>query len=209
MQLPGFLVRLRSGLAGCLGLMLRVAGPVTLRVCRFAYETRARALLRGRIEPGVQFVGPIHVEGTGHVHIGAGTRVGRRVFFETYGDACIEIGRHVTINDGVVIVAYAGVRIGDWAMIGEYAGVRDANHETAPGIPVRLQPHDASPVNIGADAWIGRSAIILRGTAIGPGAIVGANAVVTHDVPPGVVVMGVPARNRSVRGGAERVRREE
>lgn len=51
-----------------------------------------------------------------------------------------------------------------------------------------------SPIVIGNDVWIGTGAIILPEVRIGDGAIIGAGAVVTHDVPPYAVVVGVPAR---------------
>lgn len=50
------------------------------------------------------------------------------------------------------------------------------------------------PIEIGNDVWIGARAIILDGVKIGDGAIVAANAVVTHDVPPYAIVGGVPAK---------------
>ena len=50
-----------------------------------------------------------------------------------------------------------------------------------------------APVLIGQDVWIGAKATILRGVAVGDGALIGANSVVTHDVPPGAIVAGSPA----------------
>jgi len=47
---------------------------------------------------------------------------------------------------------------------------------------------------VGADVWIGQGALVLAGRNIGTGAVVGAGAVVTRDVPPYAVVGGVPAR---------------
>jgi acetyltransferase-like isoleucine patch superfamily enzyme len=49
-------------------------------------------------------------------------------------------------------------------------------------------------VTIEDDAWIGSGAVILPGVRIGRGAVVGANSVVTEDVPPLTVVAGLPAR---------------
>lgn len=49
-------------------------------------------------------------------------------------------------------------------------------------------------VRIGNDVWIAANAIILPRVAIGDGAVVGAGAVVTKDVPPMAIVGGVPAR---------------
>lgn len=47
---------------------------------------------------------------------------------------------------------------------------------------------------IGNDVWIGYEAVILAGVTVGDGAIIGARAVVTKDVPPYTVVGGVPAK---------------
>ena len=50
------------------------------------------------------------------------------------------------------------------------------------------------PVTIGNDVWIGTRAMILGGVTIGDGAVIGAGAIVTKDVPPFAIVAGVPAR---------------
>lgn len=56
-------------------------------------------------------------------------------------------------------------------------------------------PYEPSkPVNIGNDVWIGNSAFIKAGVTIGDGAVIGAHAVVTKDVAPYSVVVGIPAR---------------
>jgi len=63
-------------------------------------------------------------------------------------------------------------------------------------------------VQLGHDVWIGHGAIILPGVKIGHGAVVGAGSVVTKDVPPYLIVAGVPAkpiRERFPRGVAERI----
>ena len=66
-------------------------------------------------------------------------------------------------------------------------------HELA---PIRRTPYEGvwAPVAIGHDVWIGSGAVVMGGVKIGTGAVVAANAVVTHDVPAYAVVAGVPAR---------------
>lgn len=194
MRLPEPLRRMRSAFAGAIAIALRLVHPATLRLARFGYECRARACLRGNVSPGVQFVGPILVEGDGRVNIGAGTRIGRRVFFETYGNATIEIGEHVTINDGCVIVAYEGVHIGNHAMVGEYTSIRDANHGMRRDVYVHDQPHEATAVHIGEGAWVARGVLVGRGATVGAGAVIGANSVVTKAVPDNAIAVGAPAR---------------
>lgn len=52
----------------------------------------------------------------------------------------------------------------------------------------------AEPITIGDDCWLGSNATILPGVTVGKGCTVGAGALVTKDIPPYCVVMGVPAR---------------
>ena len=63
-----------------------------------------------------------------------------------------------------------------------------------PNIPIRLQGSHASRVILEDDVWIGYRAVIMPGVRIGKGAIVGACSLVTKDVPPNIVVGGVPAK---------------
>jgi acetyltransferase-like isoleucine patch superfamily enzyme len=50
------------------------------------------------------------------------------------------------------------------------------------------------PTKIGKDVWIGANAVILGGVTIGNGCVIGAGSVVTKDLPPYSVAMGVPAK---------------
>jgi acetyltransferase-like isoleucine patch superfamily enzyme len=61
----------------------------------------------------------------------------------------------------------------------------------------------AAPIVVGRNVWIGAGATVLQGVTIGDEAVVAAGAVVTGDVPPAVLVTGVPARvARSVAEGS-------
>ena len=73
--------------------------------------------------------------------------------------------------------------------------INSANHVYAdPSRTIREQGHSAASIVVGDDVWIGAHAAILAGVTIGNGAVVGAGAVVTHDVAPYTVVAGIPAR---------------
>ncbi|MFN4017245.1 MAG: sugar O-acetyltransferase [Reyranella sp.] len=107
----------------------------------------------------------------------------------------ISLGKGVFLNFNCVILDVVKVTIGDRTQIGPGVQILTADH-----------PRDAAqrraglefgrPVTIGADVWIGGSAIVLPGVSIGDGAIVGAGAVVTRDVAAGATVVGNPARAR-------------
>ena len=65
------------------------------------------------------------------------------------------------------------------------------------GLPVEDIPRawdNKGDIVVGNDVWIGYEAVILAGVTIGDGAVVGARAVVTKDVPPYAIVGGVPAK---------------
>lgn len=203
MRLPEPVRRLRSQVAQGIGRALGAMSFLTLRLGRFYYECLARAQIKGYVAPGVQFIGPIHVEGEGRIFIGPGTRVGRRVVLETYNGAEIHIGPRVTINDGTIICAYHGIRIGEATLIAEYVSIRDANHGMRADMEVAQQPHHGEPIHIGRDCWIARGAIVLHGVHMGNGSVAGSNSVVNKDVDPRVVVAGVPARPIGKRSGME------
>lgn len=64
-------------------------------------------------------------------------------------------------------------------------------------------PHSKGDVVIGNDVWIGRGAVVLSGVQIGDGAVIGAYAVVTRDVPDFAIVAGNPARTIRLRFSEE------
>ena len=146
------------------------------------------------LDASVVVLGVPELHGTRRIRTGRGLYLYRDLYLETRMNAEIDLGNDVVLSRGVHIVAFAGVRIGEGTMIGEYTSIRDANHRFGPGIEIRGSGHDAAPIVIGRNVWIGRGVTILPGITIGDGAVVGANAVVTHAVDAGAVVAGVPAR---------------
>ncbi len=112
-----------------------------------------------------------------------------------FGDGrTIEIGDHSSIGVDCWVQAY--VTIGNYVMMGPEVAILTLNHRTdRVDIPMLTQGSmPFKPVVIEDDVWIGRRATLLPGVRIGQGAIVGACAVVTKDVPPYSVVGGNPAR---------------
>ncbi|MEO5756560.1 MAG: sugar O-acetyltransferase [Mesorhizobium sp.] len=105
----------------------------------------------------------------------------------------IFLGEGAFLNAGCTILDTAPVRIGKATLLGPNVQIYCAeHHRDAAGRQAGLEI--AKPVEIGANAWIGGSAVILGGVRIGEAAIVGAGAVVTRDVPAGTTVVGNPAK---------------
>lgn len=103
----------------------------------------------------------------------------------------ITIGKNVFINSGCHFQDQGGVTIEDGCLIGAQVEFATINHGQDPAH--RTDNHFA-PIHLGKRVWIGSHATILPGVTIGDNSIVAAGAVVTKEVPPNVIVAGVPAR---------------
>ncbi len=125
--------------------------------------------------------------------IGQSCILDRDMTIETHG--ILIIGDRVIFGHHCTIGVREKVEIGEDTMIGELVSIRDHDHcFESLDQPIRTQGMKVSPVKIGRDVWIGGKATVLRGVTIGSHAVVGANAVVTRDVPEHAIVVGVPAR---------------
>lgn len=106
----------------------------------------------------------------------------------------IKIGNNSGIGKDSIVGAYT--QIGDNVMMGEACFIYTRNHKTDRlDIPMCIQGFEEyRPVVISDDVWIGARVTILPGAKIGKGAIIGAGAVITGEIPDYAVVGGVPAR---------------
>ena len=123
--------------------------------------------------------------------VGDGTYI-RPPFRVDYGFN-IRIGDHGYANLGLVALDVAPITIGDDVLIGPNVQLLTPTHPVEPG-PRRDKWEGAAPITIGHNVWLGGAAIVLAGVTIGDDSVVGAGAVVTRDVPAGVVAVGNPAR---------------
>lgn len=98
------------------------------------------------------------------------------------------------VNRFTMFDAHEKIEIGRNCMIGPNCYLTDANHGVAAGLSVKKQPMEPKPVIIEDEVWMGAGVIVLRGVRIGHGAVIGAGAVVTKDIPANAIVAGVPAR---------------
>lgn len=127
-------------------------------------------------------------------HIGDDTKIG--TFVEIQKNAVV--GRRCKISSHTFICE--GVTIEDECFIGHGVLFTNDKYPRATSAAGTLQTEadwQVVPTRVCRGASIGSGAVILCGVTIGADALVGAGAVVTHDVPPGAVVAGVPARVRA------------
>ena len=105
----------------------------------------------------------------------------------------IIIGKECRINENVYIQSAI---IGDYVLIAPNVAILASSHVYKDkSIPIIYQSETIiNPVIIEDNVWIGRNVIIMPGIRIGKGAIIGAGAVVTKDVPPEAIAGGVPAK---------------
>jgi acetyltransferase-like isoleucine patch superfamily enzyme len=120
--------------------------------------------------------------------------IGAQVMIQGRFDGTCRIGNHVWIGPQAYFDARELV-IEDYVGWGPGAKVLGSSHTGEPlDVPIIATNLVIKPVVIGYGADIGVNAVILPGVQVGAHAIVGAGAVVTHDVPEYAVVAGVPAR---------------
>lgn len=108
----------------------------------------------------------------------------------------VSIGRRSGWGSGY---CWDRVQIGRYCSISVNVSIGAGRHPTA---WLSSQPFGTGPVFqendvdtiIGNDVWIGANAVVMKGIRVGDGAVIGAGAVVTHDVPAWAIVVGVPAR---------------
>lgn len=105
----------------------------------------------------------------------------------------ISVGDHVYIAPGAVLLAGCDITIEDEVMIAPYAVITDGNHTALDG-SYRFAPVNYAPVFVGRGSWIAANCTVLSGVHIGRGVVIAANSAVTHAVPDGCLVGGVPAR---------------
>ena len=107
----------------------------------------------------------------------------------------IEIGNHSTVNEFCALHGAGGIRIGNGVRIGCHTVIHSVQHHFERlDVPIWKQGTHAKPIVIEDDVWIGVNCTILAGVTIGAHSVVGANSLVTKDIPPYSVAYGAPAK---------------
>ncbi len=138
-----------------------------------------------------------------YIHIGTGTMLGPQITLsagmvpgqQCLSDPVVRIGDRCLIGKGSGIVGHFGIDIGDDVWTGHHVYITDQNHGYEDITrPISLQTQPERPVRIGDGSWIGHGTVVLPGATIGRHVTIGANSVVTGDIPDYSVAVGNPAK---------------
>lgn len=144
---------------------------------------------------------PLHGEvleglADGRLEIGPHVLFEPDVWITMPAPARVTIGAGTFFNIGVMVAALELVEIGAHCMFANGCVVTDANHRFDD--PVRPVPWQGftgkGPTRVGDNVWCGAHVVVTSGVTIGERCVIGANSVVTSDIPPFSVAAGAPAR---------------
>ena len=132
----------------------------------------------------------------GRLEVGEGTLLEPNVWLTAPAPARIRIGAGTFLNIGVMVAAVELVEIGDHCMLANGCFVTDGSHRfDDPERPVPWQGFTTKgPTRIGDNVWCGANVVVTSGVTIGERAVIGANSVVTTDIPPRTIAAGAPAK---------------
>jgi acetyltransferase-like isoleucine patch superfamily enzyme len=141
----------------------------------------------------------VSIENPAGIHVGAFVKIGAHAVLEALvpeRGIGLRIGDAAYIGHFARITAVNEVVIGEEAMVADRVYISDTGHVYEDVTrPIKRQGlRDGRRVEIGRGAWICIGAVIVGNVRVGEGAVVGANAVVTQDVPDSTVVAGNPAQ---------------
>jgi acetyltransferase-like isoleucine patch superfamily enzyme len=177
---------------------------VSNRICRYYHLIKSisykeKFLHCGR---GVNLLLPVYFANPQNIELGDGVRIGHNSRLCTYEQRYnqsfkpyLKIGTNVTMEDGCHIGCINKVVIEDEVMIAGNIFIADHDHGYSNvDLPYRYQDLTFGEIHIGYGSWIGDGARIFGKVKIGRQCIIGANSVVTRDIPDYCIAAGVPAR---------------
>lgn len=167
------------------------------------YSLRVRTLF-AKVGQNLQANRSIHVWNGGGIYIGDNVHIFNNCQLATHPNSNFEnpqiiIGHGCTLGEQTHITCANKITIGDNLLTGRRCTITDNSHGSSTLDDLLINPHARSilskgDVYIGKNVWLGDNVVVLPGVNIGDGVIVGANAVVTKDIPSYSVAVGNPIK---------------
>lgn len=176
-------------------------------ICRILYLRIFNYIIKRKFQKMEGcIISPHQLIGEKYISIGKDSTLHKGIIltaWDNYGKQkftpIITIGSNCNIGEYAHITACKEITIGNNVLTGRRIYISDNAHGNSSKEEINIPPNQRplyvkGAVIIEDNVWIGERACILSGVHIGKGAIIAANAVVTHDVPPACIVGGVPAK---------------
>lgn len=195
-------------LIGCIGRVLycifRYSWARKFSLLTDAFYTAWIANAFNKTGKGIIFYHPLTIVGGKHISIGANTRIGRHsvvtawdCYEEQNFSPLISIGSDCNLGEYNHLSCINRITIGNGVLTGRWITIVDNGHgddTLSEKRPESRSLFSKGGVVIGDHVWIGDKVTVLPGITIGNNAIIGANSVVTHDIPENAIAAGNPAK---------------
>ncbi|MDP3651345.1 MAG: acyltransferase [Rhodoferax sp.] len=178
--------------------MLKLVGRIYQKIFRILFWITQKNIFK-TLGRGAYFIRPFRIDGAANINIGEGTSFQRGAWLYCCGvnnqQATLSIGKGSVFGYNNHITSVGEVLIGSHVLTANNVYISDNIHGyediLLPIIkqPVQFKRH----VQIGTGAWIGENVCII-GASVGRNSVIGANAVVTSDIPDYSIAVGIPAR---------------
>ena len=153
-----------------------LANQVKQALLRASLRRRGVVVFNNSVLSNVEFLGEARIE----------------PYCRISGDPKVVVGHNFYMNSHCHV--QGDIVFGDDVLLGPKVVIWGRDHGIAAGELIRKQERVRSPIRVGNDVWIAASCVVLRGVSIGDGAVLGAGAVVTKDIPSNAIAVGNPAR---------------
>lgn len=177
-------------------------------ISRFRYTYQNISLCNKINVKGVDFAYPINtiIGNKDNFTIGEGTRFGKYTVLTAWNayrdkryNPKVSIGKNCYFGDYLHLTCIENIKIGDNVLTGRWVTITDNGHGKTEIEDLYIAPeyreiYVKGPTIIGDNVWIGDKATILPGLTIGDGCVIGANSVVSKDIPQYCIVAGNPAK---------------
>lgn len=166
-----------------------IAKPAAYRLSALYWRIRSRGKIEGQAFR-IRRPERVRISKHGRLVIGEGAVFDTGCRLVIHGHA--EIGPRAAVGRDCVLVVYDRLTIGAETLLAERVSIHGAFHDWASPLDGPL--HHIAPTSVGSRCWLGANVVQMPGTTIGDNTIVGANSVVSRDLPVQVVAVGAPAR---------------
>ena len=119
--------------------------------------------------------------------------------FVAANNATLNIGKGCKLGSYLIFNCGEDITVGEDCIFGGFCYFQSSNHGIKKDELIKYQDHTYGKIIIGKGAWFGARVTVLPGVTIGEGSVIGANSVVTKDIPSNSIAVGIPAKVISYR----------